>query len=111
MAIKGKVYYCPELRLYRTQVTSDAAKDDVAYFDGDELEDLLVAQLASSEGDETQARFLAQITGLARVNPHKIVAFSTVEGKQELKIEIIEAPDYWKKHDEARDAAEAGSGK
>jgi hypothetical protein len=108
---RGIVYYCPELRLYRYKYkTYDKAAGEaveeaeiVDYkFDADELEDTLTAVLASGdEAKEANANFVANITGLARVNPHKIVEFDTGEG-DEGKIEIKDPVEFWRANDEER---------
>lgn len=104
MAITGIVYYCPELRLYRYKTTNSADREaDVDYkFDADELEDSLVALLSRepNEDKNAQAKFLANMTGLARVNPHKIVSFDIENDK----IDVLDADVYWKKHDAEREA-------
>ena len=71
----------------------------------DELEDAIVAPIAAAQrdgGDDRQARFLANMTGMARVNAHKIVTFNVEEDKAV----VLEPRDYWKKHDAERDARE-----
>jgi hypothetical protein len=106
MAVKGFVYYCPELRLYRYKVEGASESESADYkFDADELEDTLVALLVDDK-DQTkaaQAKFLANMTGLARVNPHKIVQFDTGSDK----IDVLEPAAFWKKHDEERGDAGA----
>ena len=103
MAITGIVYYCPELRLYRYKTSNPSDRDsEVDYkFDADELEDSLVALLAREPNEEKNAevKFLANMTGLARVNPHKVVAFDIENDK----IDVLEAGAYWKKHDVERE--------
>jgi hypothetical protein len=117
--VRGIVYFCPELRLYRYKCRnydhedgSLKLGDDADYkFDAEELEDMLVALLSS--GDESkmaEARFVASMTGLGRLNPHKVVVFDTGDNK----IEIKEPKDYWEAFDAekmAKEASEAsGSG-
>jgi hypothetical protein len=105
MAVTGMVYFCPELRLYRYKM-DDSVHPEASIdskFDADELEDAIVAQLAAAKragGDDRQAHFLANMTGMARLNPHKIVAFNVEDDKAK----IIEPSEYWKKHDAERDA-------
>lgn len=103
MAVTGFVYFCPELRLYRYTCKDGVPDNDVDYkFDADELEDAIVTQLTREDGNDGEARFLAHMTGLARVNPHKLVKFDTGTNK----IDVVEPADYWKGHDAERDAAE-----
>lgn len=110
--VRGIVYFCPELRLYRYKCRTYEHEDgglklgdDADYkFDADELEDMLVALLSS--GDKTkemEARFVADMTGLGRVNPHKVVVFDTGDNK----IEIQEPGPYWEVNDKERAAKEA----
>ena len=111
MAVTGMVYFCPELRLYRYQISDSQNRDnDVDYkFDADELEDALVAILSrpedEKEGSHQEAKVMADMTGLARVNPHKIVRLDIEKNK----IEIAEPADFWKKHDAEREALEAAA--
>jgi|SRR5579863_2141176 hypothetical protein len=105
MAVTGMVYFCPELRLYRYKMDDDAHPEMGidSKFDADELEDAIVAQIAAAKragGDDRQARFLANMTGMARVNPHKIVTFDVESDKAK----VVEPKDYWTKHDAERDA-------
>ena len=107
MAVTGMVYYCPELRLYRYKIDDSAHPENAidSKFDSDELEDAVVAQIAAAQragNDDRQARFLANMTGMARVNAHKIVTFNVDEDKAV----VLEPGDYWKKHDAERDARE-----
>ena len=104
MAVTGMVYFCPELRLYRYKLDDSVHPENAidSKFDADELEDTMVAQLAAAKragSDDTQARFLANMTGMARINPHKIVTFD-VDGD---KAKILEPAEYWKRHDAERD--------
>ena len=89
--IKGFVCYCPELRLYWHKTTDlDHPENNVDYkFDDDDLEKAITAHL--SEGDDMKAKFMAYITGLGRVNPHKVVTFDT-EGD---KIDIVDPSEFW----------------
>jgi hypothetical protein len=105
MSVTGMVYFCPELRLYRYKVDDSAHPENAidSKFDSDELEDAIVAQIATAKrtgGDDRQAMFLANMTGMARLNAHKIVAFDVEKDKAE----IIDPAKYWKKHDAERDA-------
>lgn len=105
MAVKGMVYFCPELRLYRYKVDDSEHPENAidSKFDADELEDAVVAQVAAAKrsgGDDRHARFLANMTGMARVNPHKIVTFDFEEDKAK----ILEPAEYWKTHDAEREA-------
>jgi hypothetical protein len=105
MAVTGMVYYCPELRLYRYKIDDSAHPENAidSKFDADELEDALVAQIAAAQrsgGDDSQARFLANMTGMARVSAHKIVTFNVEDDKAV----VVEPSEYWKKHDAERDA-------
>lgn len=103
-SVRGTVYYCPDLRLYRYETESSKDNEQVDYkFTADELEDALVAILAGNDPHKkAEANFLANMTGLARVNPHKVVSFDTGADK----IEVLDAEGYWKKHDLLRDEAE-----
>lgn len=106
--IKGIVYFCSELRLYRYKYRPyEAGKDgeDVDYkFDADELEDMLVALLSSNdEARVAEAKFVANMTGLARVNPHKIVEFDTGDDK----IAVKDVGPFWEVHDKEREKEEA----
>lgn len=108
MAVTGMVYFCPDLRLYRYKVDDSAHPENAidSKFDADELEDAVVAQLAEANrlgGDDRMARFLSNMTGMARVNPHKIVTFNVEDDKAK----IVEPADYWKRHDAERDARDA----
>lgn len=106
--IKGIVYFCPELRLYRYKCSSYEKGDDgvlklgeeVDYkFDADELEDTLTALLTSNEEARVaEAKFIANMTGLARVSPHKVVEFDTGDDK----ITPREAGPFWEAHDRER---------
>ena len=102
MALRGFVCYCPDLRLYRYKVENDEKPDqDVDYkFDEDELENAIAAHIASE--NHAEADFMAKLTGLARVNPHKFVHFD--QGTEEIK--SVDPAEYWKVHDEARDREE-----
>jgi len=105
MSVKGMVYYCPELRLYRYKADDSKNSENAidSKFDADELEDAIVAQLVAAEKaglkNDHQAKFLANMTGLARVNPHKIVTFDDESDK----IKILDPVEYWKQHDKARE--------
>ena len=116
---RGIVYFCPELRLYRYRYNAyeqESGKKEelgelVDYkFDTDELEELVVALLATGDtGREAEANFVANITGLARTNPHKIVRFDTGSDK----IEIVEPGPFWDAHDQEKaekEKAEAAAG-
>jgi hypothetical protein len=119
--LRGVVYYCPDLRLYRYQyevferVEGKELKkvdDGVDYkFDGDELEDTLVAVLASSHDEkaEAEANFTSHVTGLARVNPHKIVEFQAADG-EDWKINIRDGKQFWEAHDKEREEKEKAEG-
>lgn len=106
--IKGFVYFCPDLRLYRYVCRPYETSDDgtlkpgeeIDYkFDADELEDTLVALLASSEEARVaEAKFIANMTGLARINPHKVVEFDTGEDK----ISPGDPKPFWEAHDKVR---------
>lgn len=105
MAVTGMVYFCPELRLYRYKLDDSLHPENAldSKFDADELEDAIVAQIAAAQrsgGDIGQARFLANMTGMARLNAHKVVTFNVDDDKAV----VHEPADYWKKHDAERDA-------
>jgi hypothetical protein len=105
MAVTGMVYYCPALRLYRYKLDDSVHPENSidSKFDADELEDVMVAQIAAAKragGDDSQSRFIASMTGMARINPHKIVTFDVENDKAN----VVEPADYWKKHDAERDA-------
>jgi len=89
--IKGFVCYCPELRLYWYKVTDEAnPKNDVDYkFDDLELENAITAHLAA--GSEEQAKFMSRVTGLGRVNPHKVITFDTETDK----LDVVEPSEFW----------------
>lgn len=95
--VKGFVYFCPDLRLYRYKITDFTKPEDQREtdlkFDEDDLEISIATYLAND--DKANADFMAHMSGLARVNPHKIVSFD-VEADD---ITIIETADFWKKHD------------
>lgn len=97
MPLNGFVCYCPELRLYWYKVSNqDAPDQDADYkFNDDELENAIATHLASDQTD--QARFMAELTGMARVNPHKIVRID--QEKDEIK--VVEPSEFWREHDAA----------
>lgn len=95
MALSGFVCYCPELRLYWYKVSNNEKPDqDADYkFNDEELENAIATHLAND--NETEAKFMAELTGLARVNPHKVVEID--QGKD--KIDVVDSDDFWKKQD------------
>jgi hypothetical protein len=95
MALTGFVCYCPELRLYWYKVSNEEKPDqDADYkFSDDELENAIAAHLAQDNTKE--AKFMAELTGLARVNPHKFVEFD----QERDEVKTVEPVDFWKKHD------------
>lgn len=98
--VTGFVCYCPDLRLYHYKFT-DTSKPEgeqvtMYKFDEDELEMAVSTHLAA--GNETEAKFMAKITGLGRVNPHKFVEFDVdSEG-----IVITDPKKFWTKRDQER---------
>ena len=112
---RGIVYFCPELRLYRYAyktyekvggVTDEENIGDEAdfKFDGDELEDMVDALVSTGDDlKEAEAKFVAHITGLARLHPHKIVKFDTGIDK----IDVEEPDKFWEAHDKERERLEA----
>jgi hypothetical protein len=104
MAMFGFVCYCPDLRLYRYVTKNDekpGGEGDVDYkFDDVELENVIATHIAQDQ--QMQAQVMAQVTGLARLHPHKIVRFS----EKEDKIDVVDPVDHWKEQDaEAEDKA------
>jgi hypothetical protein len=104
MAVTGMVYFCPDLRLYRYKLDDSEHPENAidSKFDADELEDAMVAQLAAAKlkgADDSQSRFLASMTGMARINPHKVVTFDVENDKAK----VVEPAEFWKKHDAERD--------
>lgn len=105
--VTGFVYYCPDLRLYRYKISDltkpkDEQETDLK-FDEEDLEISIATYLAHN--DDANAKFMASMSGLARVNPHKIVAFD-VESDD---ITIVEPVEFWKKHDAEVDAQYAAA--
>lgn len=104
MAMSGFVCYCPELRLYWYKIENPDVPNhegDADYkFSDDELEDAIATHLAN--GQEREANFMAELTSLARGNPHIFVTFD--QSKDEIRTE--EPADFWKKHDAMRDGEE-----
>jgi len=112
---RGIVYFCPELRLYRykcrsyekTDAEETLGDESDLKFDADELEDVLVAQLATGdERSEAEANFVSYLTGLGRKFPHKIVKFDTGVGPDG-KIDVLEPEPFWNEHDKERVQKEA----
>jgi hypothetical protein len=88
--LKGFVCFCPDLNLYWYKVTNeDSPQEDVDYkFDDLELENAISTHIAS--GNEVAAKFMADSTGLGRVNPHKYVTFDTENDS----LEVVEPKDF-----------------
>lgn len=108
---RGLIYFCPELRLYRYKTRNyegDALGEETDYkFDSDELEDMLVALLASEDPAKVaEAKFVVYMTGLARRDPHKIVIFDTGEPNQDAQIKVTEPGPFWAVHDKEKAARE-----
>lgn len=85
---KGTVYYCSDLKLYR--FTREAGEDGEAIdykFDEDELVATLGTHMAN--GATQEAEFVSWVTGLGRINPHKIVEF------EDGKIVVRDPKEYW----------------
>lgn len=103
---KGFVYYCPELRLYRYALEGEGVEKVDYKFDADDLEDSIVDLLNTTGPDveqkKAQANFMMNMTGLARINPHKIVRF---DGESD-KVEVVDPGPHWKEHDAKRLAEE-----
>jgi hypothetical protein len=73
-SVATSISFCPHLGLYHY-----TRADGVDYlFDTKKLEEAIDAYLKS--GDAKQADFMATLTGVARLHPHKIVSFDE-EGK------------------------------
>lgn len=112
MAVSGFVYYCPDLQIYRyyindTSLPPDEREQDMKFTDY-ELEDTLAHQLAT--GDEknvAHAKFVSHMTGLGRVNPHKIVEFDTETDN----IVVTEPEEFWKKQEAKRELTDGSSDK
>lgn len=77
MITKGFVCYCPELDLYHYRVSTNESPDgDIEHekvqvdmkFTTFELELAMAAHL--DKGNEKEAQFMANISGLARAEPH-----------------------------------------
>jgi hypothetical protein len=100
MSLRGFICYCPELRLYRYKVTDDSKPElerDTDYkFDEDELEDAITTHLVNE--NKTEAEFMTQLTGLARVSPHKIIYID--QNKEEIR--AVDPAEFFKEHDEAK---------
>lgn len=104
MSMIVTVFFCPDLRLYNYEArdTEDSNNNTELKFDSYGLEDALVAQIASGGEEEVQARSLANITGLARINPHKIVRYEVSSNE----VKVIEPEAHWKARDRERLLAE-----
>lgn len=104
MAVSGFVYYCPDLQIYRyyikdTSLPPNECEQDMKFTDS-ELEDTLAAQLATEEEKNvSHAKFVSHMTGLGRVNPHKVVEFDTETDN----IVVTEPAEFWKKQDAIRE--------
>lgn len=108
---RGFIYFCPELRLYRYKCRTydgDVLGDETDYkFDSDELEDTLVALLASDDPAKVaEAKFVAHMTGCGRRYPHKIVMFDTGEPNEDQQIKVTEPGMFWAAHDKEKAARE-----
>lgn len=99
MPLLGFVCYCPELRLYWYKATNeDVPEQDADYkFGEDELEDAIASHLAQDR--QSEAEFMSQLTGLARVNPHMFVEIDQARDK----LALTTPKDFWTKHDAERD--------
>lgn len=98
MGVHQIVYHCPELHLYRyIVVDSDNPDNDQDYkFDEEELVMAIATHQESRDAlQQAQADIMAKITGVARLNPHKICRIEGVEAGA--KISVIEPADYFKK--------------
>jgi hypothetical protein len=74
LSVSTSISFCPHLGLYHY-----TRADGVDYlFDTHKLEEAIDSYLKS--GDTKQADFMATLTGVARLHPHKIVSFDE-EGK------------------------------
>lgn len=107
MAVMGFVCYCPELRLYQyklTDTTKPEGERDTDYkFDENDLEISIATHLAAD--NKKEAKFLADFTGLARVNPHKYVMIDKSKSTDEVaNFKLVDPADYWKEQDAIKDA-------
>ena len=109
MSIKGFVCFCPDLLMYRYKILDyskeqgDAEHTIYHKFDENELLDSVAFHL--KEGNKEAADFMSKITGLGRVNPHKVITFDTSNEK----IDIHEPAAFWEAEEvkaKAREAAE-----
>ncbi len=94
MSKHGMVCYCPELRLYHYKIIDDDKpkheNTEAAYFDEEALEDAIAQLMALDKTPNAEA--LAQMTGLGRLHPHKVIEFTDDDNPL-----IIEASEYWKR--------------
>lgn len=111
MSVSGFVYYCPDLQFYRYHIKDsnlppNENEEDMKFTEA-ELEDSIAAQLVEeNEESVAHARFVAGMTGLGRVNPHKVVVFDTDNDN----ITILEPKEFWEQQEEARKNREAQGG-
>lgn len=107
MAVKGFVCFCPDLLMYRYKIVDDSkeqgdAEHEIYHkFDEDELLDSIAFHL--KEGNMDAAKFVSKITGLGRVNPHKVITFDTASEK----IDIHEPAVFWAAKEAEAKALEA----
>ena len=90
--LRGCVCYCPDFGLYKYSV-SDLKEPENSFeykFDETELENSIASHLQNN--DEANAKLMANVTGLARVNPHKYVIFDTADNS----LSILTPEDYKK---------------
>ncbi len=98
MATTGFVIYCPEFCLYRYSAKDPAnPAADVDYkFDLKELEDAIVSYLAADQ--KVQAETMTNMTGLARLHPHKVVRFDIATKS----VTVVEPSEHFKEMYEIR---------
>jgi hypothetical protein len=99
MPLLGFVCYCPDLRLYWYKATNeDVPEQEADYkFSDAELEDAIASHLAQDRQGE--AEFMAQLTGMARLNPHMFVEIDQASDK----LKVTAPKDFWAKHDAVRE--------
>jgi len=107
MAVMGFVCYCPHLRLYQYKLTDTSKPEgerEADYkFDEADLEIGIATHLAAD--NEKEAKFLAELTGLARVNPHKYVMIDKAKSTDAMvNFKLVEPEAYWKEQDALKDA-------
>jgi len=96
MPVTGYVCYCDDLHLYHYHLVESekpGPEGIVDYkFDDDELEDAIATHLASD--NKADASFMAHVTGLARLNPHKFVVIDSSKDD----FPLVEPKQHWADH-------------